>query len=275
MNEENDANKLSPHLNKSTESELELGKKKETQGYDECFISILVPATLAARSGGKEAGRGAEGGGDTDSFTLIPDDDSLIPLQNIAVSSNWKGGSLGDIPEGGEAKIIALPPSANSQWVEKYCFPLCDVVLKKRVKKSCILCTRLGDVDQTREIIFDAEEEGKSLIACKSLKFHLAAQTDRASSSSTHSSLSSFSLFISYICRYLPGTAIAFSREIEKCIREEATRRKQRRNITLGGIRLKDENEKLDFLIDIVSGTALPAGAFRLSRRPHLFGCGL
>ena len=204
MNEENDANKLSPHLNKSTESELELGKKKETQGYDECFISILVPATLAARSGGKEAGRGAEGGGDTDSFTLIPNDDSLIPLQNIAVSSNWKGGSLGDIPEGGEAKIIALPPSANSQWVEKYCFPLYDVVLKKRVKKSCILCTRLGDVDQTREIIFDAEEEGKSLIACKSLKFHLAAQTDRASSSSTHSSLSSFSLFISYICRVQP-----------------------------------------------------------------------
>lgn len=211
------------------------------KGYEECFVRILVPASLkevraaqeaaekfvteARRTVGEAADKAASVVGGPGGDLLAHDDDSLMPAPMTAINtrqgrtaSTTAGAlhgtllSLDGIPEEEEAMAIAPPPPANVEWLEKYRFPLRDVQVKKRVSSSVVLHTKLGELEQTREIIFESNRE-----------------------------------------------AMAFCTEIEEHTRVEEIRSKNRLNAALGGIKVKNEREKLNLLIEVVSGSDLPA----------------
>ena len=216
------------------------GVSDASKGYEECFVRILVPASLreiraaqeaaekvandARRVVGEAADKAAHVLGGPGGDLLAHDDDSLMPAPMAAVNtrqgrtaSTTHGAqhgtaiSLDDIPEN-DVMAVAPPPPANAQWLEKYRFPLRDVQVKKRVSNSVVLHTKLGEIEQTREIIFESDRE-----------------------------------------------AVAFCSEIEEHTRVEETRSKQRLKAALGGIKIKNELERINLLIEVVSGSELPA----------------
>ena len=220
-----------------------------SKGYEDVFVRILVPASprevraaqeaaekvaeavdKVAKDTKKAVGEGldkaAETVGGPGGNLLAHDDDSLMPTKMTTVNSMpgrtastrtgmQHGAVIDTIPENGQGTMhVAPPPAANAHWLEKYRFPLRDVHVKKRVSNSVVLHTKLGELEQTREIIFETARE-----------------------------------------------AIDFCAEMEEHHRIEEIRSKKRLKAALGGIKLKDGGgkEKIKFLIEVVSGTELPA----------------
>lgn len=215
------------------------GEDDVSKGYEECFVRILVSASpkeirAAQEAAGKVAKDAKKAVGEAADMAaavvggpggaLFADDDSLVPAPMTAINAKpgrtastrtgMQHGNnvlLDEIPEEEEV-AVAPPPPTNAQWLEKYRFPLRDVQVKKRVSSSVVLHTKLGEIEQTREVIFESGSE-----------------------------------------------AIAFCTEIEEHSRVEEIRSKKRLKAALGGIKVANDREKIHLLIEVVSGTDLPA----------------
>jgi hypothetical protein len=100
---------------------------------------------------------------------------------------------------------------STCQWIAKYKLPLKNVTVNERVQEACSITTRYKNIDQTRNITFNSEEE-----------------------------------------------AVAFCTMIKEQKELDIGRESLRFKASIGNIKLK-ENERVDILVEIVSGFNLPA----------------
>ena len=125
-------------------------------------ISGVTQNTLTTLTASEKAAETVGGPGGN---LLAHDDDSTMPTKMTTVnampgrtastrSGMQHGAVIDTIPENGQGTMhVAPPPAANAHWLEKYRFPLRDVHVKTRVSNSVVLNTKLGELEQTREII--------------------------------------------------------------------------------------------------------------------------